>query len=257
MRPMYVARQSRVHALLPSTKLALFLGSTYIAYILPDWRKPLILWFLVLLPGAFISKIWREFLRLTLVRVLPFILLVMGMGLVVLLSSVWVGRVQQTQGLQPAEILGYSATMAARIFVFLSGFLIFVQTTSPAELVAELVGWGVKPQVAQIAGSAIQLFDEVRRRAARIIEAQTARGIEWSGNIPARLRLLPFLIGPLIQGSLAEVDSRAIVMLARGYGLSGRRSFLHQVQRRTADNLVIIVTLAIVLGGTMWRLLWP
>lgn len=255
MRAFYIPKNSRVHGLLPSTKVAVFLSATYVAYLLPEWHQTLILWAVVYLPGAAASRIFKEFFRLTVTRILPFIALVVGMGLLVLLPSAWLGEAYRVQGLEPTEIIKYSATMASRIFLLLTGFLLFIQTTSPSKLVAELMGWGVSPQMAHLLGSGFQLAEEVRRRSARIIEAQTARGIEWSGNIFMRLRLLPILVGPLIQGSLAEIELRAVVMLTRGYGLNGPRTFVAEIKRRFIDNLLLGVALTAAIGITAWRAL--
>jgi energy-coupling factor transporter transmembrane protein EcfT len=64
------------------------------------------------------------------------------------------------------------------------------------------------------------------------------------------------LIGPLVFGSLAEVEERAIAIEARGFTSKKVKTSLHEIPDRSSDKiirwgLVILVILSIALN------LWP
>ena len=63
-------------------------------------------------------------------------------------------------------------------------------------------------------------------RAATIIEAQRARGLDTEGGIIRRLRGVVPLAGPVLLGSLAEVEERTMALEARGFSRPGRRTLL-------------------------------
>jgi energy-coupling factor transport system permease protein len=63
-------------------------------------------------------------------------------------------------------------------------------------------------------------------RAATIIAAQRARGLDTEGSLAARIRGLVPLAGPVILGAIGEVEERTLALEARAFGRPGRRTLL-------------------------------
>jgi energy-coupling factor transport system permease protein len=63
-------------------------------------------------------------------------------------------------------------------------------------------------------------------RAGVIGESQRARGLDTEGGIPSRVRGLLPLIGPVILGSLTDVEERSLALESRAFSRPGRRHLL-------------------------------
>jgi energy-coupling factor transport system permease protein len=72
-------------------------------------------------------------------------------------------------------------------------------------------------------------------RAAQITDAQRARGLDTQGNILRRLRGVIPIVGPVILGSIAEVEERTMALEARGFTRPGRRTLLWAPADRQAE----------------------
>jgi energy-coupling factor transport system permease protein len=64
------------------------------------------------------------------------------------------------------------------------------------------------------------------RRAAAIVDAQRARGLDTEGSPWRRVRGLVPIVAPVILGSLAEVEERTMALEARCFGRHARRTLL-------------------------------
>jgi energy-coupling factor transport system permease protein len=73
-------------------------------------------------------------------------------------------------------------------------------------------------------------------RAGDITDAQRARGLDTEGSLWRRLRGLIPLIGPVLLGSIGDVEERAMALEARGFSRPGRRSLLWAPADRAAER---------------------
>ena len=84
-----------------------------------------------------------------------------------------------------------------------------------------------------------------------IMEAQTARGVEFDGSIAKRIRLMIPLCVPLLVGSVRKTNSAAIAAEVRGFNLRNRASGFKQYPFAGIDAAalavaVLLLALAIV-----------
>ncbi|MCI8366298.1 MAG: energy-coupling factor transporter transmembrane protein EcfT [Eggerthellaceae bacterium] len=84
-----------------------------------------------------------------------------------------------------------------------------------------------------------------------IMEAQTARGVEFDGGLAKRIRLMVPLCVPLLVSSVRKTNSAAIAAEVRGFHLRTRQSGFKEYPFATRDYLalaasVVILVLAIV-----------
>jgi energy-coupling factor transport system permease protein len=125
-----------------------------------------------------------------------------------------------------AEGLAFALEILVRIVAISGAITLFYLTTRPGDLVVDLERRGVSPRVAFVANASVQTVPAMVERAAQITAAQRARGLDTEGSLWRRLRGLLPIVGPVILGSIAEVEERTIALEARAFSRPGRRTLL-------------------------------
>lgn len=125
-----------------------------------------------------------------------------------------------------AEGLGFAGEVLARILTLSGAITLFYLTTPPRELVLDLERRGVSPRVAFVTLASVQTLPAMVERAASITAAQRARGLDTEGSLGRRLRGVVPLVGPVLLGSISEVEERSMALEARGFTRAGRRTLL-------------------------------
>jgi energy-coupling factor transport system permease protein len=150
-----------------------------------------------------------------------------------------------------AEGLRFSVEILLRILAITGAITLFYLTTVPAALVLDLERRGVSPRIAFVALASVQTVPAMVERAITITAAQRARGLDTEGSIWHRLRGVVPLAGPVLLGSIAEVEERTMALEARGFTRPGSRTLLwwpadSPIQRLARWLLVLAVPLVIV-----------
>jgi energy-coupling factor transport system permease protein len=125
-----------------------------------------------------------------------------------------------------AEGLAFALEILARIIAISGAITLFYLTTRPGDLVVDLERRGVPARVAFVANASVQTVPAMVDRAAAITAAQRARALDTEGSIWRRLRGVVPLAGPVLLGSIAEVEERTMALEARGFTRPGRRMLL-------------------------------
>ena len=125
-----------------------------------------------------------------------------------------------------AEGLSFALELLARIGAISGAITLFYLTTPPGELVLDLERRGVSPRVAFVALASVQTVPAMVERAATITAAQRARGLDTEGSVWRRVRGVLPLAGPVLLGSIGEVEERSMALEARGFTRGGRRTLL-------------------------------
>ena len=84
----------------------------------------------------------------------------------------------------------------------------------------------MSPRAGFVANASVQTVPAMVERAGQITSAQRARGLDTEGSVWRRIRGIVPIVGPVILGSIAEVEERSMALEARGFGSSGRRTLL-------------------------------
>jgi len=124
------------------------------------------------------------------------------------------------------EGLVFALEVVLRLLVISGAISLFYLTTRVGDLTLDLERRGVSPRVAFVASASAGAVPAMLDRATTIIDAQRARGLDTEGSVLARLRGLVPVVGPVILGSIAEVEERTLALEARGFGHPGRRTLL-------------------------------
>lgn len=78
-----------------------------------------------------------------------------------------------------------------------------------------------------------------------IMEAQTARGVEFDGGLLKRVRLMIPLCVPLLVGSVRKTNSAAIAAEVRGFNLRGRQSGFKEYPFAGGDYAYMLLGVAL------------
>jgi energy-coupling factor transport system permease protein len=250
----YVHRDSPLHRLNPLTKLTLSLGLILIAFISPWYWTPQLIIPIVILPLIFLARVPREYSNAALRIILPsagFLFTMQALfqpGGDTVLTKIWVLTITQ-------EAVMTAFTNATRIFVMVSSFTLFLLTTHPNELMSDLTRRGLPSQFAYVIISTLQILPQMQSKAQTIISAQRSRGLDTQSTFAKRVGALVPLIGPLVFGSLVEVEERAIAIEARGFTSTRTKTFLKELPDSSFDQALRWVILALIitsLGLKIW-----
>lgn len=84
---------------------------------------------------------------------------------------------------------------------------------------------------------------------AGIMEAQTARGVEFDGSLAKKLRLMMPLCVPLLVSSVRKTNSAAIAAEVRGFNLRTRASGYKDYPLHTEDYLALAACILILVAA--------
>jgi len=247
----YVKRNSVLHSLNPFTKLTLVLGLVLISFLSPWYWAPHLLLLAVIIPLSFLGKVNREFFRTLFRLILPaasFLFFMQAFFQPVgerIIFKIWILDVT-------LESLMFAFRNAMRIIVMISSFTLFLLTTHPSELMSDLTRRGLPPQFAYVIISTLQILPQMQAKAQTIIAAQRSRGLDTQSTFFRRVGSLGPLVGPLVFGSLVEVEERAIAIEARGFTSTHEKTSLHDIPDTGVDKairwiLIVLVILSIAL----------
>jgi energy-coupling factor transport system permease protein len=124
------------------------------------------------------------------------------------------------------EGVDFALQTLVRLFAISLSIGLFIMTTEPRAFVFDLERRGVPPRAAFVAVATIEAVPTLVERATTISESQRARGLDTEGSFLARVRGLLPIVGPVIIGSLTDVEERSLALESRAFSRPGRRHLL-------------------------------
>ena len=251
----YLYRDSPLHRANPLTKLVLVFATILIAFASP-WYWTATALVLVNILIAFMGRVQLEYVRVATRLLLPAVGFLFVMQSLFLpggeteLFSFWFLTLT-VENVQTAYL------NASRIFVMVSAFILLILSTHPSELMTDLTRRGMPGQLAYVVVSAIQILPQMQAKAGTILAAQRSRGLDTEGSFRKRIGALLPLVGPLVFGSLVEVEERAIAIEARAFTARTPKTSLREIPDTRADRLVrwsLVLIAVMVIIGRIW--LW-
>lgn len=229
----YLPRESVIHKLTGTTKLAFFLLFTFASMI--TYNTWVLLALLAVSLAAFkLSKIKYREIRFMILFMLVFLLLNnafiflfdpdQGSSLYgtrhVLCHLFW--RYDVT-----AEQLFYMLNISMKYFVALPVAILFISATNPSEFAASLNSIGISYKVGYSVAIALRYIPDIQRDYHSISQAQQARGVELGKNehFFARMKNSVNILLPLILTSLNRIDTISNAMELRGFGKNKKRTW--------------------------------
>ena len=249
----FVKRDSPIHRLNPMTKVVLAFSLVLIAFSSPWFWTPLAIFSLVILPLTLIGKVTREYWNFFFKVILPTVLILFIMQALFLPGESKI--IFEILGLEITELSARLAFRnATRIAVMVSSFTILLLTTHPSELMSDLTRRGLPGQFAYVIISSLQIIPQMQAKAQTIIAAQRSRGLDTQSSFLRRAGSLIPLVGPLVFGSLVEVEERAIAIEARGFTSTKTKTSLHEIPDTSFDKTIRWILVAFVLISLALRL---
>jgi energy-coupling factor transport system permease protein len=252
----FVKRDSPIHSLNPLTKVVLAFSLVLIAFLSPWFWTPLAIFILVIISLTFLGKVAREYWNFFLKVIMPTILVLFIMQALFLPGESKV--IFDIFGLEITELSARLAFRnATRIAVMVSSFTILLLTTHPSELMSDLTRRGLPGQFAYVIISSLQIIPQMQAKAQTIISAQRSRGLDTQSSFLKRAGSLIPLVGPLVFGSLVEVEERAIAIEARGFTSTRTKTSLQEIPDTNSDKTIrwiLVVFVLISLALRLWLL---
>lgn len=251
-RSFFVALNTPLHRLNPLTKLTFVFAMIALAFFSIPGLAPYLA--IPILTAVFIGGVQKQYLSLFLKLILPTITFMFVMqsiflpyGDTVILT---LGIFDITQEAMQSAFLTIS-----RIFVMVSSFAILLLTTHPSELMSDLTRRGLPGQFAYVIISTLQILPQMQAKAQTIIAAQRSRGLDTESTFLKRAGSVFPLVGPLVFGSLVEVEERAIAIEARGFTSKHSKTSLHEIPDPLFDKTIrwVLLTLIILsIAANLW-----
>jgi energy-coupling factor transport system permease protein len=240
---------SAFHRLNPLTKATLATVTAVAAVVLGGLIGPALLVALAVVVPAIGAGVIGQLARLTVLLALPIALSALLVnvfffpgGTTVLFT---IGPITAT-----AEGVAFALEILARILAISGAITLFYLTTRPSDLVIDLERRGVSPRMAFVANASVQTVPAMVERAGQITAAQRARGLDTEGSVWRRIRGIVPIVGPVILGSIAEVEERSMALEARGFGRPGRRTLLWEppdTQAQAIARWALVAGLAVLI----------
>lgn len=223
--PAYVLRvpTGTYRALNPLTKFVIALSSALVAFGVRGWTGPLSVLALtaVIAVAAGVTHSLRRFLLGT----IPIVISILLVN-----AFLYPGATDVLLTVGPFAATGTGVTVALqatlRVVAFALSVAVFSLTTATDDFLADLERRGTGRRLTFVVGSAIRTIPAMGSRAVEIVEAQRARGLDTEGSIRRRLRGIVPLAGPMVFGSLAEVEERTVALEARAFSAPVRRTVM-------------------------------
>jgi energy-coupling factor transport system permease protein len=249
----YINRDSAIHRLNPLTKLVVVLTLILLAFLMPYYWMPHILTIIFIPILSLVGKVSKEYFTTALRLILPaatflFVMqaLFQPIGEEVIFQFYFLDVTQ--------ESLMFAFRNAMRIIVMVSAFTLFLLTTHPSELMSDLTKRGLPGQFAYVIISTLQILPQMQSKAQTIIAAQRSRGLDTESTFLKRAGSVLPLVGPLVFGSLAEVEERAIAIEARGFTSKKTKTSFHEIPDTQTDKILRWILIAFIIIAILLNL---
>src|SRR5262249_32274055 len=88
---------------------------------------------------------------------------------------------------------------------------------------------------------ALRFIPLLTQETEQLIKSQISRGADFTTrSIPSRIRGISTLLVPMVQGALRRAENLSAALEARGYGVTGEATMLHEGRLGVRDWLVLL-----------------
>jgi len=252
----YRPGDSFLHRRNPVTKLVMVVGVAAIAFMLPNFRLPLVI-MAVLLGAAVISGVFLPVAKVTLVIGIPLLLILLPVQALFFPDNqtpmfVVEGVPIVDQLTIWREGVMFALLILSRLAAVIVAMMLFVTTTLPRKLTDALMQKGMSNKFAYVFIAALQFIPQMQRRSGKILDAQQARGLDTGANVLRRGRAVVELLSPLLISTLISTQTRALALESRGFTQTGERTYIYDIPDTTLDRALRWVTGIAVVAVAVW-----
>lgn len=140
-----------------------------------------------------------------------------------------------------------------RILVGIGAAMMLMFVTRPDHLMQALSERGFPYKLGYIVVTTMQIIPRFQAKAQMILNAQRSRGLETGGSLLHRARMLFPLVGPLILGSIIDIDERAIALEARAFNHPGPKTSLYFLVDKPSQKIIRRILLGLMIAIVLLR----
>jgi energy-coupling factor transport system permease protein len=217
------ATPSPYHRLNPLTKAVIATVGSVGAFVLGGYVGPIAIMGVMLLL-AWTAGVLGPLARISLLLTLPIAISVVLVSVFTRAGTTVLFQIGPFDA--TLEGVDFALQTLVRLFAISLSIGLYIMTTEPRAFVFDLERRGVPPRAAFIAVATIEAVPTLIERATTIGESQRARGLDTEGSFRARVRGVLPIIGPVVIGSLTDVEERSLALESRAFSRPGRRHLL-------------------------------
>jgi energy-coupling factor transport system permease protein len=242
------ATPSPYHRLNPLTKAVIATVGSIGAFALGGYLGPIAIIALMLVL-AWLAGVLVRLARVSLLLTLPIAISVVLVSVFTRAGTTVIFQIGPFDA--TVEGVDFALQTLVRLFAISLSIGLFVMTTEPRAFVFDLERRGVPPRAAFVAVATLEAVPTLVERATTISESQRARGLDTEGSFRARVRGLLPIVGPVIIGSLTDVEERSLALESRAFSRPGRRHLLWAMPDRSWERALrwVLVLLLVVVAG--------
>jgi energy-coupling factor transport system permease protein len=245
------ATPSTFHRLNPLTKAVIATTGSVGAFVLGGYFGPIAI-IAVMLALAVAAGVGRQLVRAALLLTLPIAISVVLVSVFTRAGTTVLFEIGPFDA--TVEGVDFAGQTLVRLFAISLSIGLFVLTTEPRAFVFDLERRGIPPRGAFVAVATIEAVPTLVERAGVIGESQRARGLDTEGSLRARLRGLLPMVGPVILGSLTDVEERSLALESRAFSRPGRRHLLWAMPDTAWERALRWILVLALVGAAIARL---
>ena len=246
----YLDNDSRLHRVHPLVKLVIVISFSLTVFVVSSYTGQIIL-FGMLLTGFGMAGQTLLFY----VRKLRFIF---TFGLLILIVQVLSVKEEFYSGSggiwQYGQKLTSGLTIMLRFINIIGSSYLFVVTTNPNRLAYSLMQIGVPYRFGFMLITALRFIPVFRLELEQVKNAQMAKGIDMEGLSPRKfIKAVKYLLVPLVISALSKVDTLAISMESRAFGLYPSRTYMYSEVLPIKDIVTMITIIGLLLALCLFQ----
>jgi energy-coupling factor transport system permease protein len=230
----------------PATKLAVAAAQVVTAFFVGSWTGPVVVLAMVVLT-AIVAGVGRRLAVIAAVTI-PIVASIMLIN-----TFLYPGATDVVARIGPLgpSVSGFLFGLQITLRLLGASLALGVAylTTRTDDLLADLERRGFGRRASFIIGSAIETVPRTITRAAEIVDAQRARGLDTEGRWWRRVQGILPVAAPIVFGALTEVEERTMALEARAFSTPGRRTVLRALPdsgRQRAARFILLAGVVIV-----------
>ncbi len=235
--PEYVLRPTSgpYRSLNPATKLVIGIVEVVAAFVVGHWTGPILVLLIIALVG------WRAHVTRQLLLVGSLTLPVVG-SILLINTFLLPGATDAILRIGPLAPtwsgLAFGLQVTLRLLAISLALALVYLTTPIDDLLSDLEARGFGRRLVFVVGAAVNTVPRTIERAAEILDAQRARGLDTEGRFWQRARGVLPLAAPVIFGALTEVEEQTMALEARAFSAPARRTVLRPLPDSAAQRLL-------------------
>ncbi|MDD2971017.1 MAG: energy-coupling factor transporter transmembrane component T [Lachnospiraceae bacterium] len=150
----------------------------------------------------------------------------------------------------------YGLSMALLINEICGSIMSFYMVTPMKDIMYSVERLGAPRAASYIMLASMQSIIDLGKSANTIMESQSARGVETSGNLKTRAKAFVPILFPLFLGAIAGTEEKTVAMETRAFSANRKPTHMYELRKTPALEKVFCVFLdLVVIISVVWRFL--